>query len=247
MNPHPQIDAARLTAWYDAQAPFYHLWRDHYDAPGVRSALGALCAALPALPSGGEVLDLGCGTGLYSIALARSLPACRIVGLDLSRGMLHVAERQAARHALANIAFVHGDAQSLPFAEGSFAAVVAGGLMSSLCDRGRVIAEMARVVAPGGAIVLSEFDGASAGPVLRAFVALMTAGQRCIATLRPRYRFARRWRAASSFVEAEELVRRLAEAGGDARLADRGGGHYTIIAMNRLAAFSGGPLCHNHS
>jgi ubiquinone/menaquinone biosynthesis C-methylase UbiE len=241
MQPEAQIDTGRLAAWYDVQAPFYHAWRDDYDAPAVRAAVSALCAAAPKLQVGGDVLDVGCGTGLYSIALARALPACRIVGLDLSCGMLRVAQRQAARRSLANVAFVHGRAEALPFSQGAFAAVLAGGLMANLNDRERAIGEMARVAEPGGVLVLSEFDRASAGAGLRAFIGLMTAGQRCIAALLPRYRFAARRRGGSSFVEAAEVERWLSEASCDIQGVERAGGHFVINARKKPATQSDSP------
>jgi demethylmenaquinone methyltransferase/2-methoxy-6-polyprenyl-1,4-benzoquinol methylase len=227
MDARPEIDSGRLTAWYDVQAPFYHAWRDDYDATAVRQVLALLTDVR------GTVLDVGCGTGLLAVALARALPACRIIGLDLSRGMLQVAAREAERAALSNVCFLRGNAETLPFARASLAAVVAGGLMANLNDRSRVIAEMARVVQARGRLVLTEFDNETAGTPLKVFVRFMTLGQRIVSTAFPRYRFARRWQSASSFVPPEEVQRHLRQVGCAVNRLYRGAGHYVISAARR--------------
>jgi len=99
----------------------------------------ARAGGLPA----GRVLDLGCGTGLLAAWLDRA-----VVGLDLSAEMLRLARPRG-------VAGVQGDQDALPFGSGVFAAVVS---FTSFVDRASAdpaVAEVARVLAPGGLFVLT--------------------------------------------------------------------------------------------
>ncbi len=249
VDARPEIDSGRLTAWYDVQAPFYHAWRDDYGAPAVRQVIALLSDMR------GTVLDVGCGTGLLAIALARALPACRIIGLDLSRGMLQIAKRETARASLSNVCFLRGNAEALPFANASMAAVVAGGVLANLTDRRRVLAEMARVAQSRGRLVLTEFDNETAGTPLRMFVKFMTMGQQIVSTVFPRYRFARRWQSASSFVPPDEVQRQLCQTGCTVNRLYRSKGHYVISAersahsseTDRPTGSEETPPCHHRS
>lgn len=101
-------------------------------------------ALLPPL-AGKDVLDLGAGTGHYA-ALAAACGASRGLALDLTFEMLAAAPRPA----------LVGDACSLPFADGSLDVVVAALLVSFLADRPAVFREVARVLRPGGFLVVSD-------------------------------------------------------------------------------------------
>jgi len=102
----------------------------------------------------GPVLELGCGTGRVTVPLARAGVA--VVGVDRSAEMLAYARRRARRLRAAPVrpALVRGDIRHLPFADGSFAAVVApyGILQSLLRDRdlSATLASVARVLRRGG-------------------------------------------------------------------------------------------------
>jgi demethylmenaquinone methyltransferase/2-methoxy-6-polyprenyl-1,4-benzoquinol methylase len=101
-----------------------------------------------ALPPGAYVLDLACGTG----DLCRDLAAADdgAVGIDLSAGMLRVARTDAP--------LVRGDAERLPFRDGTFDGIVCGFALRNFVDLERVLAECARVVRGGGR--LSALDAA---------------------------------------------------------------------------------------
>jgi demethylmenaquinone methyltransferase/2-methoxy-6-polyprenyl-1,4-benzoquinol methylase len=107
------------------------------------------------LSAGGSALDLACGTGKLTAALAGAVgPTGRVVGVDLSPAMLDEARR--AFGGLGQVEFVEGNALALPFEAGSFdAATIAFGLrnLASFADGFR---EMARVVRPGGRVVCLE-------------------------------------------------------------------------------------------
>ena len=120
--------------------------------------------------AGGAALDVACGTGALTRALARRVgPSGRVVGLDFSAGMLDGARRRSP-----GMTWVQGDALELPFGDGEFdAATIAFGLRN-LADPARGLAEMARVVRPGGRTVVLEFLRPPEGPVGRAYRLYLT-------------------------------------------------------------------------
>lgn len=109
---------------------------------------------LRALASHGSmrVLDLACGSGLYTRAIARALPDGQVVGLDLSPAMLAFAVRAARRERVANVLWVRGDAMALPFADGSLDAVNCCGALHLFPDVSRALDEIHRVLRVGGTL-----------------------------------------------------------------------------------------------
>jgi ubiquinone/menaquinone biosynthesis C-methylase UbiE len=104
---------------------------------------------------GDRVLDVATGTGQILPYLAvRVGHTGRVVGLDLSEGMLDRA-RQRTEH-LATVELVQGDAARLPFADASFDLVLSTYGLSCIRDVGPVVAEMVRVTAPAGTIGVAE-------------------------------------------------------------------------------------------
>lgn len=102
---------------------------------------------------GREVLDVACGTGDLAFELAEA--GARVVGLDFTREMLVLAR---AKDRAARVSFLNGDALALPFERASFdAATIAFGLRN-LEDRRKGLAELARVVRPGGTVMVLEFS-----------------------------------------------------------------------------------------
>lgn len=124
-------------------------------APVYRAVetLDRLVAALPLDPSD-TWLDVACGTGIVSLAVAPRV--ARVVGLDVTAAML--AQGQAAAHAsgIINVDFVEGDGQALPFADGEFGGAVTRFALHHLALPERTVAEMARVVRPGGFVALAD-------------------------------------------------------------------------------------------
>jgi SAM-dependent methyltransferase len=103
------------------------------------------------------VLDLACGPGIYTRSWARRVPRGRIVGLDLSVPMLRYAGERVRAEGLANVDLVRGDATRLPFRDGAFASVNCCGALHLFPDPERAVAEIARVLAPGGTVTLAVF------------------------------------------------------------------------------------------
>lgn len=101
---------------------------------------------------GQAVLDLGCGTGRFSIPLART---ARVTGLDLTEEMLDAARSKAKNEGL-SVAFEQGDMAELPFADESFDVVVSMLALMHVpeAQRGQVFAEISRVLRPGGRALL---------------------------------------------------------------------------------------------
>ncbi|MCW4385969.1 bifunctional demethylmenaquinone methyltransferase/2-methoxy-6-polyprenyl-1,4-benzoquinol methylase UbiE [Salinibacterium sp. SYSU T00001] len=103
-------------------------------------------------PQPGErVLDIAAGTGTSSAVIARS--GAHVIAADFSHGMLEVGRR---RHP--EIDFVHADAMQLPFDDGSFDAVTISFGLRNIEDPHRALAEMRRVLKPGGRLVICEFS-----------------------------------------------------------------------------------------
>src|SRR5688572_25248039 len=113
-------------------------------------------AALNLRP-GARVLDLATGTADLAIMAARKEPGARVVGLDPSQGMLEVGREKVARAGLTErVELVAGDAQSLPFPDGSFDGICMAFGIRNVTDRDRALREMARVTRPAGRIAILE-------------------------------------------------------------------------------------------
>lgn len=110
------------------------------------------------LRSGQRLLDVGCGLGDAGLALAVDLgPAGELVGVDVSAEMVAGAASRAPA-APCRVRFAVGDAQALDEPDGSFDAVRSERTLQWLSDPGAAIAELARVVRPGGVVSLIDTD-----------------------------------------------------------------------------------------
>jgi len=104
------------------------------------------------LPTGGRVLEVGCGRGVALPGLARLLRPSRLVGLDIEPGLLAEAiQRLEAAGVVAEL--VPGDVRRMPFSRGSFDLVVDFGTCYHIARQGAALAEIARVLAPGGLFI----------------------------------------------------------------------------------------------
>jgi SAM-dependent methyltransferase len=153
-------DEARARRYYDAFSETYEARRDGRGR--YHDLLDELEVELAApYIEGREVLEVGCGTGL----LLRSFAALakRAVGVDLSPGML--------AHARARGLDVHdGSATKLPFATGSFDVAVSFKTLPHVPDLRRALAEMARVVRPGGVLIAELYNPRSVRHAIKRFL-----------------------------------------------------------------------------
>ena len=134
-------DFGRRASAYDRLRPADANWREVLETI-VRA--GGL--------EGRRVLDAGCGTGLVAAALAGRT---RVTGVDPEPEMLAVARRRLPPE----VELLRASAEELPFADASFDAAVLR-LVVHLLDRPRALAELRRVLAPGGRLVVATFDPA---------------------------------------------------------------------------------------
>ena len=105
----------------------------------------------------GMALDVACGTGDFAFDLARKTNIEHVVGLDFVSEMLVLAKGKAERQRLsAQTTFTVGDAHALPFADDSFVCTTVGFGVRNFIDVPRALSEMARVVRPGGRVVVLE-------------------------------------------------------------------------------------------
>jgi SAM-dependent methyltransferase len=110
--------------------------------------------AWAALNPGERVLDLGTGTGAVAERAAPAVgPGGEVVGLDISREMLALAERRAAERGLGNVRFLEGRAEAIPAPDASFDSVLASLSLMYVVDREAAAGEIARVLRPGGRLV----------------------------------------------------------------------------------------------
>ncbi|WP_243837548.1 demethylmenaquinone methyltransferase [Cumulibacter soli] len=118
------------------------------------------------LQPGQRVLDLACGTGVSTVELARS--GAYAVGSDLTFGMLAAGKHTSAVQR-ANVPLLAGDALHLPFADEAFDAATISFGLRNVVRTGDALAEMARVVRPGGTLVVCEFSRPSWAPLRVAY------------------------------------------------------------------------------
>ena len=149
------LDHRAVAKAYARWAPVYDLVFGAVFERGRRAAIDA------AQKLGGRILEVGVGTG---ISLPDYSRRNRIVGIDLSAPMLRKAQVRVKTDALTNVdGLVVMDAQRLGFRDGAFDVVVAQYVITAVPNPEATLDEFARVVKPGGEIVLVNHIGADAG------------------------------------------------------------------------------------
>jgi demethylmenaquinone methyltransferase / 2-methoxy-6-polyprenyl-1,4-benzoquinol methylase len=148
----------RVASRYDTlnsvmTAGLHHRWRER-------------AATLAELRPGDAALDVCCGTGDLALELAdRVTPGGSVVGCDFSEPMLDIAREKASARDAAGVRFEWADTLGLPYDAGRFDAVTVGFGVRNLADLDRGLREMARVLRPGGRLVVLEITQPSRPPL----------------------------------------------------------------------------------
>ncbi|NJE02912.1 class I SAM-dependent methyltransferase [Thermococcus sp. MV11] len=114
---------------------------------------------------GGKALDLGCGTGNYTLELKKR--GFDVIGLDASEGMLRIARSKGLN-------CIMGDAYSLPFPDESFDLVLSVTMFEFIHEPERVLAEIHRVLKPGGEVIIGTMNGRSLWFLLKRLKSIFT-------------------------------------------------------------------------
>jgi demethylmenaquinone methyltransferase / 2-methoxy-6-polyprenyl-1,4-benzoquinol methylase len=145
------LEEGQVRAMFDRIARVYDLMNSVMTA-GLHHRWRERAADLAELEPGGRALDVASGTGDLAIELARRVgPSGTVVGSDFSEPMLDVARRKSAA-----VRWEWGNALDLPYADDEFDAATVGFGARNFSDLDRALAEMARVVKPGGRVVVLE-------------------------------------------------------------------------------------------
>lgn len=161
---------SNITDPYGALEAFVY---DFFVAPGVLDiAVEQIEAELGSIPDGARVLDVGCGGGQMARALAQRRPDLHVTGIDLSADQVRRARRRAGDIA-DRVEFVQGSALDLPFPDADFDAVYSIASIKHWPDPAAGLAECARVLRPGGQLLVAEADRGCRYEDAAAFVARM--------------------------------------------------------------------------
>ncbi|MFZ3353247.1 MAG: class I SAM-dependent methyltransferase [Xanthobacteraceae bacterium] len=157
-----RTDTARSELDKDTIERAYARWAPVYDLVfGAVFEYGRHAAIAAAERIGGRILEVGVGTGL---SLPYYSADVRICGVDISEPMLRKAQQRVTELGLGNVeALAVMDAEHLNFPDGSFHAVVAQYVITTVPNPERTLDEFARVLKPGGEIILVSRVGAEAG------------------------------------------------------------------------------------
>jgi arsenite methyltransferase len=145
---------------------------DSLPAPATESFAGVgNLLALGKRRSGEMILDLGCGAGLDSLLAARRVgPTGKVIGVDFAAEMVEKARRNAALVGIMNAEFRQGEAEVLPLSDASVDVVISNGVFNLCLDKPRVLAEVFRVLKPGGQLQMADIlleDGVTPTEVAR--------------------------------------------------------------------------------
>jgi demethylmenaquinone methyltransferase/2-methoxy-6-polyprenyl-1,4-benzoquinol methylase len=161
-----RLQAGEVRAMFDRIAGVYDLLNGAMTA-GLHHRWRARAVDLACVSPGSRVLDVATGTGDLALELARRVaPGGEVVGADFAEGMLDRARAKAERHPGAvRPRFEWADATALPYPDDSFDAATVGFGVRNFEDLPRGLAEMARVVRPGGRVVVLEITTPTRPPL----------------------------------------------------------------------------------
>jgi demethylmenaquinone methyltransferase / 2-methoxy-6-polyprenyl-1,4-benzoquinol methylase len=148
--------AGQVRSMFDRIAGVYDVMNTAMTA-GLHHGWRERAADRAELEPGESALDVCCGTGDLALALAERVgPYGRVIGADFSEAMLDLAREKASGRGVSQVRFEWADALSLPYDEEIFDAVTVGFGVRNLADLEHGISELARVLKPGGRMVILE-------------------------------------------------------------------------------------------
>jgi demethylmenaquinone methyltransferase / 2-methoxy-6-polyprenyl-1,4-benzoquinol methylase len=151
-TPSGSLDEPQVRAMFDRIAGLYDRMNTVMTA-GLHHEWRRRAVELAAVAPGDRALDVATGTGDLALELANRVgPTGEVVGIDFSEKMLELARAKAG----ARVRFESGNALALPYPNGAFDAATVGFGARNFSDLERGLAEMARVVRPGGCVVVLE-------------------------------------------------------------------------------------------
>ncbi|MGH7130299.1 MAG: class I SAM-dependent methyltransferase [Planctomycetaceae bacterium] len=176
----------------------------------------------------GTVLDVGTGTALIPIELCRQSGRWRVVALDLAEEMLKLARRNVEREGFGDrIRLERTDAKSLPCADGSFDALMSNSIVHHIPKPATVLAEMVRVLRPGGLLFVRDLLRPHDGETVEQLVAAYAGGE----NEHSRAMFHASLHAALTLDEMRELLRNLGlSTGWVEQTSDR---HWTLCGFTK--------------
>jgi len=138
----------KMRAFFDSVAG--RLGKDYVPGKSWKSMAEALLRLMPPL----TIADLGAGEGSFALLLSQR--AVRVVAVDSSARMIEVGREQAARHGVKNVEYRLGDMEEVPIAAGEVDIVFFSQSLHHALHPERALAEAARILAPGGRIVVLD-------------------------------------------------------------------------------------------
>jgi SAM-dependent methyltransferase len=150
-----RVEAAQAPSLTDQVPGVYAFCREHLFRDDTERIVASLWPA-DGPPLRARLLEVACGPGFYARRLAARFPELTVIGLDRSIAQVALAEARLAVSPLPNCRFETGDATALPYASDSIDGVVIARLLANVDDPARVIAEVHRVLQPGGRCFVAE-------------------------------------------------------------------------------------------
>lgn len=142
--------------------------------------------AIASLEAGQTVLDLGSGAGIDCFLAAREVgPTGKVIGVDMTPEMIAKARANAEKGGYTNVEFRLGEIEALPVADASVDVVISNCVLNLSPEKDRVLGEVARVLKPGGRVVVSDL--VSDLPVPEVLQGSLDAVAGCLPTARERY------------------------------------------------------------
>ena len=138
-----------------AEYSLAYIW-DHNKFRNVSGQLAFLDYLTPYLAPGVRILDVGCGLGTLSIALAQKDPDCEVYAIDISEEQIEIAKAQAQERGVGNVRFSVADVLDIPFEDGYFDIVHGNDVLAWIPDTAAALAQIKRVLKTGGSVAFRE-------------------------------------------------------------------------------------------